>query len=441
MAESQTAWRNWAGNQTAEPTEVLRPSSVDELVAMVGKATSAGQPIKPIGSGHSFTAIGVPTGIQLDMGGLASIVSADKASGLVTVQAGMPLHRLNRELAALGLAMTNLGDIEVQTISGALSTGTHGTGERFGGLTTQIRGMQLITADGQLQDLSPTQSPEIYEMARLGLGALGVIATVTLQTEPVFAVQAEEKPMPMPEVLDRFDELAAAVDHFEFYWFPHTQGALTKHNTRLPGDTELQPLSRFKSWLDDEFLSNTVFGAFQSLGRRVPALIRPVNRISTKALGARTYTDLSYKIFTSPRRVRFCEMEYAIPRETVVDILKELDAAIERSGMLISFPVEVRVAAADDIPLSTATGRDSAYIAVHMDNRNDHEPYFRLVESIMTTVGGRPHWGKLHYLGCADFEQRYPRFGEFVSMRDRLDPQGSFTNPYLDRVLGPVAGR
>jgi len=131
-------------------------------------------------------------------------------------------------------------------------------------------------------------------------------------------------------------------------------------------------------------------------------------------------------------------MEYAIPRETIVDVLKELDASIERSGMLISFPVEVRVAAADDIPLSTASGRDSAYIAVHMDNRNDHEPYFRLVESLMSTVQGRPHWGKLHYLGSTDFASRYPRFADFVATRDRLDPAGLFTNPYLDRVLGPV---
>lgn len=434
-------WRNWAGNQTAEPTSVLRPTSVQELVDVVLKAASQDQQVKPIGSGHSFTAIGVAPGIQLDMSGLARIVSADHATGLVTVEAGMPLHRLNRELAAQGLAMTNLGDIEVQTISGALSTGTHGTGERFGGLTTQIRGMQLVTADGTLRELDPNQSPDLYEMARLGLGALGVIATVTLQTEPLFAVHAEEKPMPMPEVLDRFDELASAVDHFEFYWFPHTNGTLTKHNTRQPGDVALQPLGRLKRWVDDELLSNTLFGTLQTLERRIPALIRPVNKFSTKVLGARTYTDLSYKIFTSPRRVRFCEMEYAIPRESVVDVLKELDASIERSGMLISFPVEVRVAAADDIPLSTASGRDSAYIAVHMDNRNDHEPYFRLVESIMTNVQGRPHWGKLHYLGRDDFAERYPRFGDFVAIRDRVDPQGRFSNPYLDRVLGPPPGR
>lgn len=441
MADSTTSWHNWAGNQKATPTAVLRPTSVDELVGAVTTAASRGESIKPIGSGHSFTAIGVPTGIQLDMSGLAEIVSADPSTGLVTVQAGMPLNRLNRELAALGLAMTNLGDIEVQTISGALSTGTHGTGERFGGLTTQIRGLDLVTADGSMLTLSPTASPETYDMARLGLGALGVISTVTLQTEPLFAVRAEEKPMPMPEVLERFDELASAVDHFELYWFPHTAGALTKHNTRLPGDVPLEPLSRFRHWFDDEFLSNTLFGSFLTLERAVPRLIRPINKISTKALGARTYTDLSYKIFTSPRRVRFCEMEYAIPRETVVDVLKELDTAIERSGMLISFPIEIRVAAADDIPLSTATGRDSAYIAVHMDHRNDHEPYFRMVEAIMGSVAGRPHWGKLHYLSKSDLEQRYPRHGEFVETRDRLDPTGRFTNPYLDRVLGPPPER
>jgi len=434
---ARTTWANWAGNQRAEAA-VVQPRDVEEVAAAVKGARQEGRKAKVIGSGHSFTAIGVPVDTQLRMDAMAEPIGVDAETGLATVQAGLPLHRLNRWLEAHGRAMTNLGDIEVQTISGATSTGTHGTGARYGGIATQIHAMELVLADGSVVTCSATERPELFAAARVGLGALGVVTQLTLQTVPAFALRAEEKPMPMPEVLDRFDELTSVNDHFELYWFPHTQGALTKHNNRIPLEEADQPLSRFRGWLDDELLSNTVFGLAQSLELRVPRLVRPVNRFSTKALSARVYTATSYKVFTSPRSVRFCEMEYAVPRETVVDVMKELDRAIEASGMRIGFPVEVRVAAPDDITLSTASGRESAYVAVHLDPRLDHEPYFRLVERIMDGVQGRPHWGKLHYLDASVLRQRYPRFDEFVALRDRLDPEGTFSNPYLDRVLGPV---
>ncbi len=434
---SETTWTNWAGNQRAAAT-VVRPRGTDEVVAAVKAAAQEGRKVKAIGSGHSFTAIGVPVDVQLVLDRMAEPVSVDPATGLATVQAGMPLHRLNRWLEANGRAMTNLGDIEVQTISGATSTGTHGTGATYGGIATQITAMELVLADGSVVTCSAEERPELFAAARVGLGALGVVTTITLQTVPAFALRAEERPMPMPEVLDRFDELTASNDHFELYWFPHTQGALTKHNNRIPLEAADQPLSRFRGWLDDEFLSNTVFGWAQALERRVPALVKPVNAFSTKALSARVYTAPSYQVFTSSRTVRFCEMEYAIPRATVVDVLRELDRTIEASGMRIGFPVEVRVAAEDDITLSTASGRESAYVAVHLDHKLDHEPYFRLVEKVMSEVQGRPHWGKLHYLDAAVLSERYPRFGEFVALRDQLDPEGRFSNSYLDRVLGPV---
>lgn len=435
---AHTTWTNWAGNQQAE-TAVLRPRDTEEVVAAVKTAAREGRRLKAIGSGHSFTAIGAPVDLQLRLDRMAEPVSVDAETGLATVQAGLPLHRLNRWLEAHGRAMTNLGDIEVQTISGATSTGTHGTGAGYGGIATQIQAMELVLADGSVVTTSATERPELFAAARVGLGALGVVTQLTLQTVPAFALRAEERPMPMPEVLDRFDELCAVNDHFELYWFPHTQGALTKQNNRIPLEAADRPLSRFRGWLDDRFLSNTVFGWAQALERRAPALVRPINRVSTKALSPRVYTETSYKVFTSPRTVRFCEMEYAVPRAAVLDVLRDLDRAIEASGMRIGFPVEVRVAAEDDITLSTASGRESAYVAVHLDNRLDHEPYFRMVERIMDGVEGRPHWGKLHYLDASVLRQRYPRFDEFVGLRDALDPEGRFSNPYLDRVLGPVA--
>ena len=436
-----TTWSNWAGNQTADDVRVVTPADTAEVVEAVRKASETGQRVKPIGAGHSFTAICRPEGVQMVLDRLTGLRSVERATGTVTVEAGTRLHRLNDLLAGEGLALTNLGDIDVQSIAGAVSTGTHGTGGRFGGIATQVVGLEIVLADGSVVACSPSERPELWSAARVSLGALGVITAVTLQTVPLFALRAEEGPMPLDELLSRFDELAEENDHFEAYWFPHTSSTLTKRNTRQPLQQGLEPLPKWKEWLDDEFLSNTVFGWTIAAGRRRSSLIRPANRIASRALGSRTFTDLSYRVFTSPRRVRFCEMEYAIPRDSAVAAIREVVDAIEASRMNISFPVELRVAASDDIPLSTASGRDSAYMAFHLPAGVDYRDYFALVARVLDGYGGRPHWGKLHTLGADTLRQRYDRFDEFVALRDSLDPAGVFTNEYLDTVLGPPPGR
>lgn len=438
------AWTNWAGNQTATPAEVVRPSGPDEVAALVRKAVDAGSRLRPIGSGHSFTAIGRPDGpatTQLVLDRCADLLALDAGSGLVTVGAGMTLSRLNRLLAEAGLALTNLGDIERQTIAGALATGTHGTGARFGGLATQVRAFELVRGDGEIVLCSAYDHADLFAAARVGLGAVGVVTSVTLQAVPLFALRADEGSARLPELLDGFDEFVDGVDHAEFYWFPHTDRTLTKRNTRISlsaGQSELEPLGRVRGWFSDEFLSNRVFGVVVATGRHVPRAISPAAKLSSRALGARTFTDLSYKIFTSERRVRFKEMEYALPRAELVGALREMTTALERSDLRISFPVEVRVAAADEIWLSTAYGRETAYVAVHVDHGTPHEEYFGLVESIMTAAGGRPHWGKLHTQTAETLRPRYPRFDDFLTVRTQSDPAGIFTNDYLDQVLGPA---
>lgn len=431
------SWTNWAGIQTASDVRIERPRSSEEVAATVRSAAERGQRVKAVGSGHSFTAIARPEDVQLDLADLDSLVSADRESGLVTVGAGTPLKRLNNLLAGVGLAMTNLGDIDAQTIAGAISTGTHGTGEKFGGLSTQVVGLEMVMADGSLVTCSATERAELWSAARVGLGALGVITRVTLRCVPLFSLRAEEGPMTLDELLDRFDELAATFDHFEAYWFPHTRSTLTKCNTRLHLAEGLDRLPVWKEWLDDEFLSNRVFGWTVEMGKRRPSWIPALNRIASRALGSRSFTDLSYKVFTSPRRVRFREMELAIPRPAAVQAIREVVDAVERSGMTIGFPVELRVSAADDIPLSTASGRDSAYLAFHVPASVNHEPYFRLVARVLDAYGARPHWGKLHEMDAELLRTRYPRFDEFVRLRQEVDPSGVFSNGYIDRVLGP----
>ena len=432
-----TTWRNWAGNQRAEPATVERPVDPDEVAQLVKRARGQGRRVKAVGSGHSFTAAAVTDGVLVRLDRMSGLVAADLATGLVTVKAGTPLHELNRLLAELGLAMTNLGDIDRQTISGATSTGTHGTGSAFGGLATQIRGLELVLADGSVVSCSATERPELFASARVGLGALGVITAVTLQCEPAFLLEADERPMPLEEAIGSIDDLAADNDHFEFYWFPHTDVALTKRNNRVAPGGEQRPLGRVRGWVDDELLANTVFHAVCGVARRRPPLVPRFNRMAAKALGARRFTAASYEVFTSPRRVRFVEMEYAVPRAALTDAVRAVQRVIERDGLLVSFPIEVRVAAPDDIPLSTASGRESAYVAIHRYRGEPFEPYFRAVEAELRAMDGRPHWGKMHWRTAADLEPVYPRFAEFLAVRDSVDPDRVFANAYLDRVLGP----
>ena len=430
------AWRNWAGNQTATPRSVAKPRDVVELAALVTAAAKEGQRVKPIGSGHSFTAVGVTDGLQVDLSLMAQLVAVDRRSRLVTVQAGMPLHRLNQALAEVGLALSNLGDVDAQTVAGALSTGTHGTGARIGGLATQVRAMELVLADGSVVTTNATERPELFSAARVGLGALGILSTITLQAEDAFALRAHEQPMALAHVLAQLDELVAANDHFEFYWFPHTSRTLTKCNNRLSLDQAPRPLPRARALVEDELLSNGLFALTCRLGAAAPALVPRINDFAARLLGAREYSDASHHVLVTPRRVRFVEMEYAVPVDAVREALAGIERVITEHHLRVSFPVEVRFAAADDIPLSTASGRDTAYLAVHMFRGQPFERYFRAVEGVMNSLQGRPHWGKMHYQDAETLRQRYPRFDEFRAVREAVDPEGLFRNDYLSRVLG-----
>ncbi|MEV5124994.1 D-arabinono-1,4-lactone oxidase [Streptomyces decoyicus] len=427
-------WRNWAGNVTARPARSVAPASTEELAAAVRAAAEDGLTVKAVGSGHSFTPAAATDGLLVRPDRLTGIRRVDREAGTVTVAAGTPLKRLNETLAAHGLSLANMGDIMEQTVSGAAATGTHGTGRDSASIAAQITALELVTADGSVLTCSAEENPDVFAAARLGLGALGVVSELTFAVEPEFLLTAREEPMAFDEVTDRFDELVAENEHFEFYWFPHTGSCNTKCNNRSQGPAA--PPGKVSGWVEDELLSNGVFQLVCTIGRAVPAAIPGIAKISSRALSARTYTDIPYKVFTSPRRVRFVEMEYALPRSAAVAALGELKALVERSDFKVSFPVEVRTAPADDITLSTASGRDTVYLAVHMYRGTPFEAYFAAAERIMTAHDGRPHWGKLHTRDAAYLADAYPRFGEFTAVRERLDPERRFANAYLRRVLG-----
>ena len=442
------AWRNWAGTATATPARWCHPRSEAEISAAVKDAASAGLQVRALGSGHSFTAAAATSGVALDLSQWTGITAADTGTGLVTARSGTTLRALNAELDGLGLAMANLGDIDAQTLAGALSTGTHGTGARLGGLATQVESLELVLADGSVVSCSATSRPELFAAARIGLGALGVITAVTLRCVPSFALLADERPVPVEEVLEQFDALADANDHFEFYWFPYGRKALVKRNNRLsPGGSAAAArapgpvrnsgaMPGWRRFWEFEVMENAAFGTLCRIGRARPRLIPALNRFSSAALSSRSYTDLSHRVFVTPRRVRFAESEYAVPRESLGHVIAELRRAVPRLPDPVMFPVEVRVAAADDIWLSTAYGRESAYVAIHQYAGLPYRAYFDRFESIVAEVAGRPHWGKLHSLDAERLRPLYPRFDEFRRVRAEVDPEARFGNSYLTRVLG-----
>jgi len=429
-------WTNWGRCETANPTEVLRPNTVEAVCDAVTRATATGRLIKVVGSGHSFTGIAVAPDIQVDLGALAGVISVDRERRQVTVGGGTPLWQLTQLLARHGLALENMGDIDRQTISGAISTGTHGTGLAFGGLATQVVGLTLVSGTGELVRIDEEQSSELLPAARVGLGALGIIVEVTLQCVPSFAIHAIERVEPIDDVVATFDERCTHTDHFEFFWFPHTDTAFTKANIRLPAYTPLESTNRVSQWVEEELIENGVLGAICAVGSALPSTVPTLNRTVTRFLSDREHTQRSDRVFTSPRRVRFREMEYAVPYESMGAAFDEVRSLIAERGWHIGFPIEVRAADDDENWLSTAYGRRSAYIAVHRYVRDDPTEYFRAVEQIMRRYDGRPHWGKMHGRTAADLRDTYPRFDDFLAVREKLDPRRTFTNDYLHRVLG-----
>jgi L-gulonolactone oxidase len=418
------------------PAAVAHPASTDEVASVVLEAREHGLRVKAVGSGHSFTTVAVTDGVLVQLDRMCGVISADVPSGIVRVGAGTPLHQLNDALVALGLAMPNLGDIDRQTISGALGTGTHGTGARFRGLADAVRGLRVVLADGSVHDCDASHEVDLFEAARVSLGALGIITEVTLQCVPAFLLRAREETATLSATLDALDDLVDGTDHFEFYWFPHTDRVLTKRNTRLPVEAGERPLPAWRAWLDDDLLSNRVFEGVNRVSAARPRWVPRINRLTARVLSAREFTAASHRVFASQRDVRFREMEYAVPRPVAADLLRSLKRLTDGGDFALPFPVEVRFTAADDVWLSTAHDRETAYIAVHQYHRMEHQGYFDAFEAMAREVDGRPHWGKLHGRSHADLRPAYARFDDFVAVRDRVDPDRLFANEYLTRVLG-----
>jgi L-gulonolactone oxidase len=429
-------WRNWTGDQRCTPAVMEEPGTLEELSGAVLRAAERGLAAHAAGSGHSFTEAALTEGAMIRIEGLNRVLEADRDSGLVKVEAGIRLSDLSAALWERGLAMENLGDIDRQTLAGAISTATHGTGSEFRNLSAQVEALELVLADGSVLEVSAEADRDLYLAARVGLGALGVIYSVTLRAVPAFVMRRLDSPRPLADTLDGLEELAERNEHFEFYVFPYSDTALVIERNRFDGPA--RPRGRMSAYVNEILIENHAMDVLSRIGRRFPATIPRLVGLASRQFSHTEKIDRSYRIFASERRVRFTEMEYAIPREHGAEAVRRVLALVRERRLPVGFPIEFRVVAPDDAFLSTAHERRTAYVAVHQYQGAPWEPYFRAVEGIMAAYGGRPHWGKRHFQSAATLEKLYPRWRDFQRIRARLDPEGRFSNAYTDRVLGPV---
>ena len=428
-SQRRLPWRNWSGSQQCLPAARVAPASVAELQELLAGGSGV---VRAVGAGHSFTPL-VPTdGTILSLSRLNGMVSHDPATLQATLWAGSRLGDIGAPLEQVSQALVNMPDIDEQTIAGCLATATHGTGADIGCMSTFIEGLQLMDARGQLVDCDRSRNSDLFEAARVSLGALGIITLVRLQNMAPYRLRRETVWREFDEILAIADSEADRHRNFEFYYVPFSgMGFTDSHDItteavstteKLDGNEGVRDLQLARDWLE-----------------RTPRLRQLVLGTYMKTLGDEVTVENSWKNYASERNVRFNEMEYHLPREHGLAALREVRTALETQHPEVFFPIEVRFVKADDIWLSPFYRRDCCSIAVHRFFEDDYRPYFSTIEPIFRKYHGRPHWGKLNTLQAVDFRKLYPRWDDFVAVRAQMDPEGRFLNPYLAGLFGPRA--
>lgn len=426
-------WQNWSGSVEFSPAEVHYPSTLDEIVALVQTCTTSGRKMRPVGAGHSFNPLVETSDVLVSLDKYSGIESIDHEAHTATLKAGTRLKQIGELLSHAGLAQENLGDINVQSIAGALSTGTHGTGVTLGNVSTQVTRLTLVIADGTVVECSESENPELFKAAQISLGALGIIVSVTLRLMPLYVLNLKIRRKSLAECLANLDEYKHNNRHFEFHWFPYTDDVQAK----IANMSEENPRSKtFMNKVNEYALENAGLWALSVANRQFPSLSKPISELSGRLIADTDMVNYSHDVFSTVRYVKFQEMEYNLPAEAFKDAIHEIDTTIRKENIQVHFPIECRFTSGDDIYLSPAYGRESAYIAVHMFHGMEYQAYFDLMEAIFKRYDGRPHWGKIHSRTVDELSQLYPQWHKFQEQRNLCDPQRIFSNSYLTRLLG-----
>lgn len=422
-------WQNWSGYQSCLPAQRLAPASLDELVSQVKAAKGA---LRPVGAGHSFTPL-VPTdGAIVSLRNFEGLLGYDAATLTATFGAGTRLGDVGEPLNGIGQSLANMPDIDEQSLAGAISTGTHGTGQTLGALHSYVTALQLVTPRGDVLDCSRDKNAEIFDATRISLGSLGFITQVTIRNVPARRLKRRAWLEPIDALIERFDELAAKHESFEFYYFPFCD-----YGAAIAIDPTDEPVNPRVAEGDNDIV--TSLRRVRDFTEHLPRLRRWLLNKATSDFTPEEAVDDAHKIFPSSRPVRFNEMEYHLPREALMPTLRKVRETLETRHPEIFFPVEIRTVrgAGDTAWLSPFQGHDiSGSIAVHHWFKEDPLPYFADIEALYQPLGGRPHWAKMHTLDATTFSQRYPRFTDFQKLRMQLDPEGQMLNPFLKKILG-----
>lgn len=451
----KASFTNWSGVQHCQPAWIIQPHSEAELRQALQEARRRDLKVKVVGAGHSWTDAACTDGFLINLDHMKRVLAIDHANAQVRVEAGIRLRALNARLADAGLGMSNLGSISEQSVAGAISTGTHGTGARFGNLSTQVVSLRMMTADGETHTID-AQRPDLFSAARLSLGALGIITEVTLQCEPAFRLAERATAMPFDVAVERLQDLVDAHEHLKLWWLPHTDkvmaygfdrshaaanvgpgtgGALKRISERALATGRREPVDLTAAV--EDLLNKVGFDAVLRLGGRVPSLIPAINRaVSALYFQDRERVGVSHHIFNVPMPPVHREMEYGVPRSKAPELLRGVRALIDREGLRVNFIVELRFVAADDLMLSPAYQRDSCQFGAYMAQAPDLDAYFSHFEAMALALGGRPHWGKEFSAPAHTLRAHLPRLDDFSALRDELDPEGRFDNAFLQRIFG-----
>ncbi|WP_121605798.1 D-arabinono-1,4-lactone oxidase [Virgibacillus sp. Bac332] len=420
-------WKNWSETAHCKPREVLFPTSAEEVCDYVNMARKEQRRIRVVGAGHSFTEIAVSEDYLMSLDHLTGVTHLDKELNTATILAGTRLHELSKQLAAEGYSQENLGDINVQSIAGAISTGTHGTGIKFGNLATQVLSFTLVTAKGETLTIAKEQDETLFHAGVISLGLLGVIVEITISVIPAPTYKLTSSKYKFRDLLEQLPTLIEQNRHFECFLFPYSDLVQIKTMNL----SEQAPQSLRKHRMEALIVENHLFKLLSETVRLFPSTSRSISRLSAKAIGSSTIHGKSFDLFATERRVRFREMEYSIPLENVKVALIAIREKIETARYQVHFPIEVRMVKQDQFWLSPAYKRNSAYIAFHMYKGMPYENYFGDMEKLLQNYQGRPHWGKMHKLNLSKLKALYPKLDEFLNIRKQLDPTGLFLNDYV----------
>jgi len=387
-------WTNWSGSVTCHPAEMATPSSEEELAEVVRRAGASNRIVRLAGTGHSFVPLCATAGCLISLDELQGLESTNTDSSTATILAGTKIHAIGDPMREAGFSLANQGDIDKQSIAGAISTGTHGTGRGLGSISTQMTAARMVTADGEVREFSLEQTPDAMRAIRVSLGALGILSAVQLLVKPAYRLHERLWQVPIAQCLDELDGHIASNHHFEFFWYPSTDLAHMK---------SLNPT--------DE----------------------PPNELPERE-GERI--DHSARIFPTERNNKFNECEYAIPAERGPECFAKIRALMQSRHSDVVWPVEYRTVAADDNYLSPNHGRATVTLSIHQANTLPYEQFFEDAQDIFLRHQGRPHWGKMHRLSSVELCELYPQWDQFHSIRRELDPHGRFMNDHLRRIFG-----